>query len=405
MNITFIRIISLFLALFYVIIHVANCLKKVCLLSPVHNKNKNREFQNAAYHIIIKKNYFNLSTLRKIKIKYRKMYAFQDMVYTNKKKSIINLVYPDMIKKEKKYIADKLKEIIEKQENVRFPMVFNECINYFHSNFFFYYVLFSFLRIERYLFLLEKMKKLLLKNLLTKTLFAKKLKACSLSNVVPDLTLFEKRYIWNGRKVSALFKNNFSILNRKLNVLLDRYMQNDKYYYNTRNIKKDDCNKNLVISSPLHIAYALQLYGMFNNNYFLKSINSTTRLININMQFYLLKNYINDTYSSEKILYTYKTFVQLTVKKNMIPLFSSFQDNTKLIKYFESALDEIVKRQLDVHIPNLKIMNLLNFSVILLNLLLRKVIQVLFYFILFYIKKKIYERRKFMKDVYSFPFY
>ncbi|SBT00749.1 conserved Plasmodium protein, unknown function [Plasmodium malariae] len=313
----------------------ANCLKKVCLLSPVHNKNKNREFQKAAYHIIIKKNYFNLSTLRKIKIKYRKMYAFQDMVYTNKKKSIINLVYPDMIKKEKKYIADKLKEIIEKQENVR---------------------------IERYLFLLEKMKKLLLKKLLTKTWFAKKLKACSLSNVVPDLTLFEKRYIWNGRKVSALFKNNFSILNRKLNVLLDRYMQNDKYYYNTRNIKKDDCNKNLVISSPLHIAYALQLYGMFNNNYFLKSINSTTRLININMQFYLLKNYINDTYSSEKILYTYKTFVQLTVKKNMIPLFSSFQDSTKLIKYFESALDEIVKRQLDVDIPNLKIMNLLNFS-------------------------------------------
>ncbi|SBS80672.1 hypothetical protein POVCU2_0006530 [Plasmodium ovale curtisi] len=285
---SFFRIALLYLALLLTV-NGATSVGKVHLLWWSHAKGRHGKFYSRV-EFPIRKNYFNISILRKIN-KLGTATKFVDVVYANKKKSIVSMVYGDIIKKNKKLISDRLEEIVKKQQNYSFPLFFNE----------------------------------------------------------------------------------------KLNSIINEYLKNDKYEY--KNILDHN-----IIDSEFDLFqynfYVMQFYDVFNECFFGRSIKTFSSLINQNVQFFLLKNCFNDKYMTKKILYIYKTFFSLTVRENTITLFMPFQENSKLIQHFESKLDSSLKSQTYADIPNLRIMNRLNFLVMLLKIMLSKMCEMLFYFVL-----------------------
>ncbi|CRG95374.1 conserved Plasmodium protein, unknown function [Plasmodium gallinaceum] len=367
-----------------IIIIKIKCMK----IHATYEKNGNMRLLNIISNNFRRKTKLSLNILDKIN-KYKKENLFEDIVYANKKKSIINTFYKEIIKRDKKIIVRKLNEIINKQQRINPPLFFNESVHCFHKNFFYYYVFFYILGINTNTYIPKKIHKF----------FINKLKIELLNNAVCNLNLFKKIYIWNEEIISNIYKKYFKIYEKELYVIIDQHLNHDEYYQSRW---KEYDNKEFTV--PLLNTYAILLFNTFNKNFYIKSLHTIKRLIQTNIKIYILKNYINDLYSVKKILYTYKVFFKLSIKKNMIPLFCTLQDNLKLNKNFEYFFDEIIK-QVDVDVPNLKIINLFNLFVILFKLLLNKITQLLFYSTLIYMQKKIHERKKFIKDIYSFPFY
>ncbi|SCN43114.1 conserved Plasmodium protein, unknown function [Plasmodium ovale] len=385
---SFFRIALLYLALLLTV-NGATSVGKVHLLWWSHAKGRHGKFYSRV-EFPIRKNYFNISILRKIN-KLGTATKFVDVVYANKKKSIVSMVYGDIIKKNKKLISDRLEEIVKKQQNYSFPLFFNESIFHFHKKFFYYYAFFYILRINQYIHTIKRINNYLIT----------KWKFYFLNNITCNLILFEKKYIWNKRKILLIFKKYFKKCKKELNSIINEYLKNDKYEY--KNILDHN-----IIDSEFDLFqynfYVMQFYDVFNECFFGRSIKTFSSLINQNVQFFLLKNCFNDKYMTKKILYIYKTFFSLTVRENTITLFMPFQENSKLIQHFESKLDSSLKSQTYADIPNLRIMNRLNFLVMLLKIMLSKMCEMLFYFVLLYVKKKIYQRGKFLRDVWAFPF-
>ncbi|CRG98769.1 conserved Plasmodium protein, unknown function [Plasmodium relictum] len=373
--------------LYFILIIIT--IKVKCMnIHATNEKNGSVRLSKIISNSFTKKSKFSLNIFKK-RNKFGKKSIFEDAVYTNKKKSIINLVYKDIIKKDKKFIVRKLNEIIYKQQKINSPLFFNENIHCFHKNFLYYYIFFYVLRININTYMFKRIHKFLIN----------KLKIDFLNNTICNLNLFKNIYIWNEEIISKIYKKYFMIYEKELNIIIDQHLNYDEYY---RNRVKEFDNKEFTI--PLLNIYAILFFNTFNKNFYLKSVDTIKRLIQTNIKIYFLKNYINDQYSMKKILYTYQIFFRLSIKKNMIPLFYAFQDNFKLSKNFELISDTIIK-QVDVNIPNLKIVNLFNLFVILFKLLLSKTTQLIFYSTLVYIQKKIHEKKKFIRDIYSFPFY
>ncbi|CAD2085250.1 conserved Plasmodium protein, unknown function [Plasmodium vinckei lentum] len=346
--------------LLYITINKVKCVKKINI-----SKTTNTEIQNAVLPYTRRKKYFVINFFNKLQ-QLRKYNTLKDEISMNKKKNMINLVYKDIIKKNEKPILNKLEHILKKQQNTRFSVFFNEHMHNFHNNFLYYYIFFYILRINEYAHIIKKINKFL----------ATKLKINLLNNTIHNMTIFEKKYIWNKKRIHKFFKNKFKKINIELNNILNRHLSNCEYhYYNTPDEGKSFNNKNFhdiddKLAQYLYNTYGLYFYDMFNNKFLLPSLNIIARLINTNIQIFLLKNFNTDKYTANKVMHTYKTFFTLTAKNNSIPLFIPFQDNIKLVENYHSTLDAIVKKHINVDIPNLKLLNVLNLSLILLKLLI-----------------------------------
>ncbi|GAB64990.1 hypothetical protein PCYB_041920, partial [Plasmodium cynomolgi strain B] len=321
--------------------------------------------------------------------KLRKRYTFHDLIYSNRRKKIVNLIHIDVMNKDKKKLAGALDKIVQKQESLSFPLGFKEVIHYFHTNFVYYFVLLSILDSNPWMLcLLKKVNKL----------FRDKFRANLFGKTMCDISTFEKKYIWNGALIDRYFKRLLKKHHRKLRVLVDACLKKDESFCHTA--KQSRCTYHLENNNydddqflcALRNIHAIHFYDIFEEHFFKKTINNIMKMINTNVQFSLLKNFISDRYTAQQIMYTHKTFFALTVQKNSTPLFSSFVEMKKLKQKMDYLLEETVKRQLDVAIPNLRIMNLLNLSLIMTKLMLNKLTQLLFYFVMLYIKKKAHER-------------
>ncbi|KJP86552.1 hypothetical protein AK88_03843 [Plasmodium fragile] len=321
--------------------------------------------------------------------KLNKKYSFHDLIYSNRKKQIVNLIYIDVINKDKKKLAETLDKIVQKQQSLSFPLEFKEIIYYFHTNFVYYFVLLSILDSNPWILcLLKKINKLFLNKFRT-DLFGK---------AICDISTFERKYIWNGALIDRYFKKFLKKHHKELRVLVDACLKKDEYFYHT--FKQSRCIYNRHDNNydddqfvcTLRNIHSIHFYNIFEEHFFQKNINTIMKMINTNVHFSLLKNFISDRYTAHQIMYTHKTFFALTLQKNITPLFSSFVEMKKLNEKMSYLLEETVKKQLHVPIPNLRIMNLLNFSLIMTKLMLNKLTQVLFYFVMLYIKKKAHER-------------
>ncbi|CAG9482577.1 unnamed protein product [Plasmodium vivax] len=320
--------------------------------------------------------------------KLRKSYAFHDLVYSNRRRKIANLIYIDVMNEDKKKVAEALEKIFQKQERLNFPLVFKEAIHYFHTNFVYHFVLLSILDSNPWMLrLLKKVSKF----------FRAKFRA-NLFTKTCDISTFERKYIWNGALIGRYFKRILKKHHRKVQVLMDGCLKKDEYYCHTAeqsscmySREDNNCDADQFLCTLRNI-HAIHFYNIFEEHFFQKTINNIMKMINTNVKFTLLKNFITDRYTAQQILYTHKTFFTLTVQKNSTPLFSSFIEVEKLKGKMCHLLEETVKRQLDVAIPNLRLTNLINLSLIMTKLLLNKVTQVAFYFVMLYIKKKAQER-------------
>ncbi|CAA9986744.1 conserved Plasmodium protein, unknown function [Plasmodium knowlesi strain H] len=321
--------------------------------------------------------------------KLRKKYSFHDLIYSNRRKKITNLIYIDVMNKDKKKLAEALDKIVQKQESLSFPLVFKEIVNNFHTHFFYYFVLVSILDSNPWMLcLLKKVNKL----------FRNKFRANLFGKITSDISTFERKYIWNGVLIDRYFKRLLKKHYRKLRVLVDACLKKDEYFCHS--VKQSRCTYNHEDNNydddkfhgALRNIHAIHFYNIFEEHFFKKTINTIMKMINTNVHFSLLKNFISDRYTAQQIMYTHKTFFALTLQKNTTPLFSSFVEMEKLNTKMCYLLDETVKKQLDVAIPNLRIMNFLNLSLIVTKLMLNKLLQVVFYFVMLYIKKKAHER-------------
>ncbi|GAW79500.1 hypothetical protein, conserved [Plasmodium gonderi] len=362
------------------------CLKKVSMLKSQMTKNGIWKLPIVSSSRNRKKKYANCNVhiFKRIK-KPIKHYAFQDLVYSNKKKKIVNLIYLDIINKDKEKITEKLKRIVQKQERLNFPLHFSESIHYFHTNFMYYCMLQKILILNPYILsILKKVHKI----------FCHKFNMNILNKIIFNISMFEKKYIWNQVKIDRLFINMLKKHHRKIRTQIDDFLKKNEYYCYIMEkngyIKRSTIDDS-QLSSALSNIYGVQFYHLFEEHFFKKSINTIMKLINTNVQFILLKTFISDRYSAQQILYTYKTFFTLTIQKNTIAIFSPFVETEQMKKNLSNILDETVKRQLNVDIPNLKMMNMINLCFIMTNLLLNKLIQMLFYLIMLYIKKKIHQ--------------
>ncbi|SCM00441.1 conserved Plasmodium protein, unknown function [Plasmodium chabaudi adami] len=378
----------------YITINKVKCVKKINIV-----KTTNPKIQNTVLPYTRRKKYFVINLFNKLQ-QLRKCNTLKEEISMNKKKNMINLVYKDIIKKNEKPILNKLEHILKKQQNTRFSVFFNEFMHNFHNNFLYYYIFFYVLRINEYIHIIKKINKFL----------ATKLKINLLNNTIHNMTIFEKKYIWNKKRIHKFFENKFKKINIELNNMLNRHLSNYEYhYYSTLDEGKSFDHKNFhdiddKLIQYLYNTYGLYFHAMFNNKFLLPSLNIITRLINTNIQIFLLKNFNTDKYTANKVMHTYKTFFTLTAKNNTIPLFIPFQDNRKLVENYHSTLDAIVKKHINIDIPNLKLLNVLNLSLILLKLLIRKIIQLLLYYTLLYSRKYIYQKIPFIKDIFSFSY-
>ncbi|SCM17171.1 conserved Plasmodium protein, unknown function [Plasmodium berghei] len=394
MNFIFLKKFVICFLVLYITINKVKCVKKINIL-----KSTNTKIQNAVFPYTKRKTYFIIKFLNKLP-QLRKYNTLKEEVSMNKKKYIISLVYKDIIKKNENTILNKLEQILEKQQNPRFSVFFNEYMHNFHNIFLHYYIYFYILRINEYINIIKKINKF----------FTTKLKINLLNNTIHNVTIFEKKYIWNKNEINKLFKNKFKKINIELNNILDRHLSDCEYHhYSIPDEGKSFNHKNFQNIDDKFIKYLYNIYGLhfydiFNNKFLLPILNNITRLININIQIFLLKNFNTDKYTANKVKHSYKTFFTLTTKNNTIPLFIPFQDNIKLVEIFHLTLDATVKKHINIDIPNLKLLNILNLSIILLKLFMRKIIQLLLYYILLYSKKYIYQKMPFIKDIFSFSY-
>ncbi|EUD66804.1 hypothetical protein C922_02789 [Plasmodium inui San Antonio 1] len=316
-------------------------------------------------------------------------YSFHDLIYSNRRKKIVNLIYIDVMKKDKKKLAEALDKIVQKQESLSFPLAFKQIIHYFHTNFVYYFVLLYILDNNPWMLcLLKKVNKL----------FHDKFRANLFGKTTYDISTFQRKYIWNGALIDRYFKRLLKKHHRKLRVLVDVCLKKDEYFFHTANQSRCTYNRednnfdDGQFLCALRNIHAIHFYDIFEKHFFKKTINTIMKMINTNVQLSLLKNFISDRYRAQQIMYTHKKFFALTVQKNSTALFSSFVEMETLKEKMSYLLEETVKRQLDVAIPNLRIMNFLNLSLIMTKLLLKKLTQMVFYFVMLYIKKKAHER-------------
>lgn len=286
----------------------------------------------------------------------------------------------------------------------------------FHSNFIYYYTYFYILRTDLYLRTLKKFHNVLIG----------KFKINILSKVINSLSAFDKMFLWNDGRISKILHKYILKCERKLNRVADEcFLNSPLCNNNTSPVRRKKrtwfCSNDNVITyndfndqvetkkEKFYISafkvLPLFFYNVFNINFYLKTIKKIRNSINTNIRLYLLKDYINDQDSIKAIFYTYKTFFQLSLEKNIVSLFRVFQDKMSIEQKFETTLINNMEKQLKIKLPNIGLTNITNLSLILFKLFANKITQVVFYLILVYIKQFLYARRKFLKDIYSFPFY
>lgn len=346
----------------------------------------------------------------------RGKYNLLHEIYVNKKKHIFNVIYKDIITNNKNRFLNMLKNIVKKQRSINIPLFFNKTMHSFHSNFIYYYTYFYILRTDLYLRTLKKFHNVLIG----------KFKINILSKVINSLSAFDKMFLWNDGRISKILHKYILKCERKLNRVADEcFLNSPLCNNNTSPVKRKKrtwfCSNDNVITyndfndqvetkkEKFYISafkvLPLFFYNVFNINFYLKTIKKIRNSINTNIRLYLLKDYINDQDSIKAIFYTYKTFFQLSLEKNIVSLFRVFQDKMSIEQKFETTLISNMEKQLKIKLPNIGLTNITNLSLILFKLFANKITQVVFYLILVYIKQFLYARRKFLKDIYSFPFY
>ncbi|KYO03541.1 hypothetical protein PGSY75_0210800 [Plasmodium gaboni] len=345
----------------------------------------------------------------------RGKYNLLHEIYVNKKKHIFNVIYKDIITNNKKRFLNMLNNIVKKQRSINIPLFFNKTMHSFHSNFIYYYTYFYILRTNFYLRTLKKFHNVLIG----------KFKINILNKVIKSLSAFDNMFLWNSGRISKSLNKYILKCERKLNRVADECFLNDplcknntsvrrkkrSWFYNNDNFNpynysndQNETKKEKFYVSAFKVL-PLFFYNVFNINFYIKTIKKIRNSIHTNIRLYLLKDYINDQNSIKAIFYTYKTFFQLSLEKNIVSLFRVFQDKMSIEQKFETTLINKMEKQLKIKLPNIGITNITNLSVILFKLFANKITQVVFYLILVYIKQFLYARRKFLKDIYSFPFY